>query len=106
LNVAKHLVLTGKPLSVDRAYSLGLVNIVAGIGSALNEAVTLAETIANNAPIAVQESLKALERCVSSDDQLGWVATAEAEAVVISSVDMREGVAAFFERRAPQWTGM
>jgi enoyl-CoA hydratase len=105
LNIAKQLVLTGEPLSVDRAYSLGLVNVIAAEGSTVSEAITLAERICANSPVSVRESLMALNDLVGHNDESGWSATVAATAVVVASHDCAEGVKAFFERRPPQWTG-
>lgn len=104
LNVAKQLVLTGQPLDAERAYSLGLVNSLVVAGTALAEAVRLATLIASNAPIAVQQSLQALDRYVSSQDELGWHLTEVATTNVSGSADMLEGRAAV-EHRVPRWSG-
>jgi enoyl-CoA hydratase len=105
LNVAKQLILTGQPLDAHRAYSLGLVNSVVDAGTARAEAIGVATLVASNAPIAVQQSLRALDRYVSSLDDFAWRLTDEATTKVTGSADMREGVNAFFERRDPEWTG-
>ncbi len=105
LNVAKELVLTGRPLSAPRACGFGLVNEVTDPGAALAAAVALARIICANAPISVFESLQALQTVVSADDELGWLATDRAIAGVLATEDTREGRAAFFERRAPVWRG-
>ena len=105
LNVVKELLLTGDPLDATRAHALGLVNVLTPEGAALDEAVRLAERICTNAPVALRESLRALERFVGGDDELGWSATADAAAAVFASEDAREGRDAFLERRPPRWRG-
>lgn len=47
------LALTGDNLSAERAHALGMVNVLAEPGSALDEAIALAEKIAANGPLAV-----------------------------------------------------
>lgn len=105
LNIAKEILLTGDPLTADRAYQLGLVNRLADAGTVLTTALELAHHICRNAPISVQESLVALERMNSAADDEAWQITQDAMTATLSSRDTAEGVAAFFERREPHWTG-
>jgi enoyl-CoA hydratase len=103
LNVARELLLTGDPLTAERAERLGLVNRVTEPGGAVEEAVALAERICRNAPIAARQNLWALNQTVAADDAVGWEATATATTAVRATQDTREGVKAFFEKRTPQW---
>lgn len=105
LNVAKELLITGRPLGAERAYHLGLVNELVGPGTAEQAAVALAEQVCRNSPLAVSVSLRALERVVGEPDERGWAATDVASAAVERSADRAEGVAAFLEKRTPRWTG-
>ena len=105
LNVAKELLLTGAELDVERAERLGFVNRIVEPGQALPEALRLAEEIAQNSPVAVRETLAAVEAVVRAADEEGWDATAKAKATVEASEDAREGIQAFFEKRSPDWPG-
>ena len=105
IHVAKELLLTGGELDVDRAERLGLVNRVAEPGGALAAALEMAEVVAANSPVAVGQTLTAIEATVSSDDGESWRATGAARAVIEKSEDAREGIRAFFEKRAPDWPG-
>jgi enoyl-CoA hydratase/carnithine racemase len=104
LNVAKELILTGQPLSAERAYSLGLVNDLVDDGGALPAAVALAARIIDNSPTSVSQSLVAIQESADSDDAAGWRATARAIDHVIGSPNSGEGLTAFFERRPPEWS--
>src|SRR6516164_2951688 len=55
LNVAKQLILTGRPIDARRAYDVGLVNALAEPGAAADRALELAQQICSNAPISVQQ---------------------------------------------------
>ncbi|WP_423228259.1 enoyl-CoA hydratase-related protein [Rhodococcus aetherivorans] len=105
LHVAKQLLITGAGLTADRAYDLGLINVVTEPGKALEGALALAEDICVSSPVAVRETLAAIEAQFADADERGWVATARAADAVRSSEDMKEGIAAFFERREPRWRG-
>ena len=105
LQVAKELLLTGEPLGAERAERLGLVNRLTDPGQALAGAMELARSVARNSPVAVRETLAAVESIVGSEDDSGWDATKQARDVIEASEDAREGIRAFFERREPRWPG-
>jgi enoyl-CoA hydratase/carnithine racemase len=105
LNVAKEMLLTGDRLTPERAYALGLVNVVTEPGAAVASALELAARICAVGPVGARASLRALERTVAERDELGWEATVTATEAITASDDIREGMAAFFEKREPRWTG-
>ena len=105
LNVARELLVTGERLPAQRAFELGLVNRLTEPGDALKEALTVAERVAGLAPIAVQETLRAVEAAYPADDADRWSETAAAKDSARASADSAEGVAAFLAKRTPQWTG-
>lgn len=105
LNVAKQLLFTGADLSAAEGHRLGLVNDVVAPGQVLDAALDLARTMCANSPVAVQQALQAVDRLVSATDDDGWAVTSDARRVIGASEDSKEGVAAFFEKRKPNWTG-
>lgn len=105
LNVARELLITGAVLDADRGYQIGFVNRVVDPGQALTVALELADDICASSPVSVAASLAALSAQHDAGDEAGWAATAEAVERVKASDDLREGVAAFFEKRPPRWTG-
>lgn len=103
--VALELLLTGEPLTADRAAAIGLVNQVVDEGQALPAATELAERIAQNGPLAVAAT-KAIAR--SSADwtmEQGWDEQNKIIRPVFDSADAKEGATAFAEKRAPVWRG-
>lgn len=102
-NVAKLLLLTGREIDAAEAHRLGFVNEVVADGAALAGARALAAEIVAASPVSVRETLRAVDAVLMGDDAAGWAATEEALAVVATSEDVREGIAAFFERRPPEW---
>jgi enoyl-CoA hydratase/carnithine racemase len=104
-NVARELALTGEPLDAERAERLGLVNVLCEPGRAVDEALRLAERICANGPVAVRETLRVINESIEAGDALAWKLSSEAAEVIAKAEDTREGVAAFFEKRPPQWKG-
>lgn len=103
--IANELVMTGDPLDAQRAYTLGLVNRLVEPGSALDEALMLAERINENAPIAVRESLALSSVALDHDEDGLWALTEAATRRNAATEDFREGPRAFVEKRAPRWQG-
>jgi enoyl-CoA hydratase len=103
--IAMELALTGDPLPASRAHELGLVNILAEPGHALEAALELAERITANGPLAVAATKRVIveSRGWSPEDQ--WREQLAIIMPVFGSKDAREGAVAFAEKRAPNWTG-
>ena len=104
-NVARELLLTGDSIGAKRAERLGLVNVRCADGKAVDEAVALAERICVNGPVAVRETMRFLSTIDAPDEAHGWEETVHSVQVIHAAADTVEGVNAFFERRAPKWTG-
>jgi enoyl-CoA hydratase/carnithine racemase len=98
------LVLTGEPIDAERAYHFGMVNRLVEPGRAIDEAITLAEKIVENAPLAVRGSRRVLRESLG-DEASGFRMSAEALAELYKTEDFAEGPRAFIEKRAPVWKG-
>ena len=72
VNIAMELTLTGDPIDATRAHHFGLVNRLVEPGQALDEAISLAEQICANAPVAVRESRKIVLEATNAPDDVGW----------------------------------
>jgi enoyl-CoA hydratase len=103
--IALELAMTGDPIDAVRAQQLGLINKVVPAASLLTEALSLAERIAANAPLAVRYSKSVMQRAAELPEAEGWNINQEAVGVVFSSADAMEGPVAFAEKRAPRWQG-
>lgn len=103
--VVMELLLTGAPLSAERAYHLGFVNRIVPPEALLAAAHELATTIRGNAPLTV----RAARRMVYLAQEMGRTASrAVADALfepVYRSADAQEGPRACRERRPPRWRG-
>lgn len=104
-SAAMEAILTGEPIPAPRAYELGLVSRLTPAGEAFAEAERLAAQISACAPLAVWESRKVVLAAETSSDEELIRMSNEAFATVVQSEDTKEGLAAFIEKRAPNWTG-
>ncbi|MEU4525872.1 crotonase/enoyl-CoA hydratase family protein [Amycolatopsis sp. NPDC024027] len=100
-HLAMEFLLTGEPVTGRRAGELGLVNRVTADGDAAAVAVGLAEKLAENAPLA----LAAVKKIVRGSEAEAFAVQREETKKLMQSADVREGMTAFAERRAPKWTG-
>jgi enoyl-CoA hydratase len=104
LNLAREMILTGTPLDADRLHAAGVVNVLTEPGHAVDGAIALAERICANAPLSVQACLQAVNGLTAIHDREGWAATDQASQSIRGTHDIQEGVRAFLEKRAPEWT--
>jgi len=104
-NVAREMLLTGENISANRAERIGFVNRLSKPGEALSVALAFAEKICANAPLAIRESLAIVNAEINGDESETWERSHAGHARLLASDDVREGIGAFFERRAPQWGG-
>jgi enoyl-CoA hydratase len=103
--IAMELALTGEAFTAERAHALGMVNVLAEPGGALDAAIALAERITVNGPLAVAATKRIIveSRGWSPDTQFS-----EQNSIlmpVFSSNDAKEGAIAFAEKRPAHWTG-
>jgi enoyl-CoA hydratase len=104
-NVAREMLLTGASMPAERAERLGFVNLVTDPGGALAAAIELANRVTENAPLAVREALAIVNAEISGNEEPSWERSDAAHARLVASEDVREGIEAFFGRRAPHWQG-
>ena len=100
------LVLTGAPLSAERAYQIGFVNRLVAPDELVEVTQTIAEGIAANAPLSVVAGKRTM---TLTDDHPLREAYEYAEniwAPVYLSADAQEGMQAFSEKRPPAWRGV
>jgi enoyl-CoA hydratase/carnithine racemase len=104
-NVALEMIMTGAPISAQRAYELGLVNKVVPLGSALDVALERAREIASNAPLAVRTSKWIVDNSVDWPTGELFERMQPKAQLIRDSMDAAEGAQAFVEKRQPVWTG-
>ena len=103
--IMMEILLTGKPISAQRAYEIGLVNRLAEPEALLDTALELAGDILEAAPL----SMKAARETVMLATEMGRSAALEAaryaSELCYNSEDAQEGPRAFAEKRKPNWKG-
>lgn len=102
---AMELILTGRFLSAEEAYFYGLVNKVVPVEMYLQEAVALANEIAQMAPVAVQLAKEAINRSFETQLDEGLAFERKNFYLTFASMDQKEGMQAFVEKRKPAFTG-
>jgi enoyl-CoA hydratase len=102
---ALELLLTGDQISAQEAYRLGLVNRVVPAADLMAAAATLAATLAAKAPIAIRYILDAVHTGLDMPFAQAQIFEATLFGLVASTDDMREGTAAFLEKRKPVFKG-
>ena len=101
------MVLTGEPRAAEEMHRLGLVNRLVEPGHALDAALELADQLGKNSPIAVRAAKEIVARSYAEQwtDADGWKLQMGPFERVQGSEDLREGLAAFAEKREPVWKG-
>ncbi len=102
---AKELIFTSRRIGAEEAREIGLVNRVVPQGEALKVAKELAAEIAANGPLAVRHAKAATNQALDVDLVSGLGYEADQFALLFATEDAREGMAAFAERRKPEFEG-
>ncbi len=103
LAVAMEIILTGDPISAERAAHFGLINELCEPGEALDAAMRLAARINANGPLAVRESRRLVLEGLTQSDKEAMRSAGHAQMALRHTEDFQEGPRAFIEKRAPVW---
>jgi enoyl-CoA hydratase len=102
---ALELLLTGDPFSPARALEIGLVNMIVPHDELLSAARELAGRIMRHSPLAVGCIITAVTRGLNMSIGEGLQVESEQFAGMVPTHDLREGLAAWIERRRPNYNG-
>lgn len=100
---AKELILTGKRVDADAALEMGLVGQVVPSDSLMEAATALAREIAANSPLALAYAKAAVDLASETTIEQGLRYETAAIRATLSSEDYKIGLAAFAEKRAPEF---
>lgn len=103
LAIALELGMVGDPITVQRAYELGLVNRVVPRADVLPTAIALARRIAANAPAAVAATRRLMWETFEHGAAASWSHLHDGRGDPRRAAESREGLAAFAEKRQPNW---
>ena len=100
---AKELILTGRRISTEDALDMGLVSKVVPRSSLMEEARSLAQEIAANSPLALAYAKAAVDLASETTIEQGLRYETAAIRATLSSEDYKIGLAAFAEKRPPEF---
>ncbi len=102
---ALYLILTGEMIDAGEAHRIGLVNKVVPAEHLLAEAEKMLRGILAMGPLAVRVALEAVERGLGMTLEDGLLLEANHFGLLAGTRDMKEGLTAFLEKRAPRFEG-
>jgi enoyl-CoA hydratase len=103
--VAMDVILSGRTLSAHEAYSFGLVARVVAREAWLAEAKRVARAVAAKSPVAIRLAKDAVDNAFEAPLSVGIELERRSFYLARASEDATEGLAAFREKREPQWRG-
>jgi len=103
--IMMEILLTGKPISAQRAYEIGLVNRIVEPDELLPAALGLAADIIEGAPLSVRAARETVMLSTEMGRSAALRAARHASESTYRSGDAQEGPLAFAQKRRPQWKG-
>ena len=105
LGRALELTLTGEMIDADRALAMGLVSAVVEGDALLDESKALMRKITKNGPVAVRLALESIYHALDTATAEALDLESSLFGLLASTEDMKEGMAAFMEKRSPTFRG-
>jgi len=102
---AKYLVLSGRHIRADEALRIGLVQAVYATDDLMPQALKLAGELAAKSPLAMRYCKAAVNAAADTDLATGQGIERDLFALAFASADQSEGMAAFLEKRPPEFRG-
>src|SRR5438128_2494285 len=102
---ALYFILTAEMIDAPEAYRIGLVNKVVPAGELLATTETILRGILSMGPLAVRLALEAVDQGLEMTLEEGLLLEANHFGLLAATKDMKEGLTAFLEKRAPRFEG-
>ncbi|HEX6883168.1 MAG TPA: enoyl-CoA hydratase-related protein [Planctomycetota bacterium] len=103
--VAREWILTGEPFSAEEAHRVGVVNRIFPPAELRAGTLKMVETILSRGPVAVRFAIEAINRGSNIPQREGEILECDLFGLAASTEDMKEGMAAFLEKRKPSFKG-
>jgi enoyl-CoA hydratase/carnithine racemase len=104
--VAKRMIMAGETIDARRAYELNIVTEIAPKGEALNAALALARAMRQDcAPLAVRMAKRLIDEGLEASLPTALSMEMDSTALLFVTNDKAEGIAAFLEKRTPNFKG-
>ena len=102
---ALEMILTGKTISAEEAFGLGLLSKVVPEGKSLEAAKEMMKVILSKAPVSIKMCIEAVNRGMNMTLDEGLAIESDRFGILCGTDDMKEGMNAFLEKREPQFKG-
>lgn len=103
--IMMEIILTGKPITAQRAYEIGLVNRLVEPAALMDAALALAAEILEGAPLSVKAGRETVMLATEMGRAAALQAARAASEYTYRSGDAQEGPRAFAQKRQPKWQG-
>ena len=102
---ARDLLLTGRIISAEEAFRLGMANEIVAPEKLLDRARELAAQLIENSPVSLASTKRLLSDLAGRDLDAQLQLAIKENAAVRATHDFREGISSFLEKRKPKWSG-
>ena len=102
---AKYLILSGRIIRAEEALRIGLVQALFPKDELMTQAMKLAEELAGKSPLAMRYCKSAVNAAADTDLETGQRIERDLFALAFATDDQTEGMQAFLQKRAPEFTG-
>ena len=103
LGKAKELIYTAGMIDANEAYRIGLVNKVVSKDELMEETLNLAKNILSKGQLAVRFAKASINRGIETDIETGMAIERDLFGLCFATLDQKEGMGAFLEKRTPNY---